>query len=145
MKKEEIKYFCDICKEETKNEDIFQVNYPIVFTTNQIDGKECKAYIEQKQIDICRHCAANVLKISASGCQGYNEYKIINEDTKWQKLKEWLVDKMKYYNNCFNKNVLISSERQKILYTKSNQCFETITQMEYIEKELEGEDENARK
>ena len=59
----------------------------------------------------------------------------------WNELKEWLVDKMKYYNNCLNKNTLISSERQKILCTKSNQCFEIITQMEYIKKELEGEDE----
>lgn len=68
--------------------------------------------------------------------------KILNhQSSQWQKLKEWLVDKMKYYNNCLNKDALISSERQKILCTKSNQCFEIITQMEYIEKELEGEDE----
>ena len=88
MKKEEIKYFCDICGENTKEKDIFQVNYPVIFTTNQTDGASSKPYIEQKQLDICRHCADKVLKITASGCQGYNEYKVINEDPKWQELKK---------------------------------------------------------
>lgn len=90
MKKEEIKYFCDICGKNTKEKDIFQVNYPVIFTTNQTDGVNSKPYLEQKQIDICRHCADKVLKITASGCQGYNEYKVINEGSKWQKLKEWV-------------------------------------------------------
>lgn len=119
MKKEEIKYFCDICGENTKEKDIFQVNYPVIFTTNQTDGKECKAYIEQEQIDICRNCADKVLKISASGCQGYNEYKVINEGSKWQKLERWLTDK----HNNDNDNSL--------LYT------EILIKM----RELEGEDE----
>lgn len=93
MKKEEIKYFCDICGENTKEKDIFQVNYPVIFTTNQTDGASSKPYIEQKQLDICRHCADKVLKITASGCQGYNEYKVINEDPKWQELKKWLKER----------------------------------------------------
>lgn len=63
------------------------------------------------------------------------------QDTKWEKLKEWLNDRMEHYNDCLNENVLISSERQEVLSARYNQCFETIAQMEYIEKELEGEDE----
>lgn len=63
MKKEEIKYFCDICGENTKEKDIFQVNYPVIFTTNQTDGASSKPYIEQKQLDVCRHCADKVLKL----------------------------------------------------------------------------------
>lgn len=59
---------------------------------------------------------------------------------KWQKLKEWLNDRMNYYDDCLNENVLISSEREEVLCARSNQCYETIAQMEYIEKELEGED-----
>ena len=90
MKIEEIKYFCDVCKKETNYEGCFRVNYPVIFTTNQTDGVASKPYIEQKQIDICRDCADKILKITASGCQGYNEYKVRNKDTKWQKLKEWL-------------------------------------------------------
>lgn len=88
MKIEEIKYFCDVCKKETNYEGCFRVNYPVIFTTNQTDGVASKPYIEQKQIDICRDCADKILKITASGCQGYNEYKVRNKDTKWQKLKE---------------------------------------------------------
>lgn len=64
-----------------------------------------------------------------------------NYRDKWQKLKEWLNDRMEHYNDCLNENVLISSERQEVLSARYNQCFETIAQMEYIEKELEGEDE----
>lgn len=60
---------------------------------------------------------------------------------KWQKLKEWLNDRMEHYNDRLNENVLISSERQEVLSARYNQCFETIAQMEYIEKELEGEDD----
>ena len=93
MKIEEIKYFCDVCKKETNYEGCFSVNYPVIFTTNQTDGVASKPYIEQKQIDICRDCADKILKITASGCQGYNEYKVRNEDTKWQTLKEWLEEK----------------------------------------------------
>lgn len=90
MKIEEIKYFCDVCKKETNYEGCFSVNYPVIFTTNQTDGVASKPYIEQKQIDICRDCADKILKITASGCQGYNEYKVRNKNTKWQKLKEWV-------------------------------------------------------
>lgn len=85
MKKEEIKYFCDICKKETNEKDCFRVNYPVIFTTNQTDGKECKAYIEQKQIDICRRCADKVLKITASGCQGCNDYKVLEDKKEFEK------------------------------------------------------------
>lgn len=93
MKIEEIKYFCDVCKKETNYEGCFRVNYPVIFTTNQTDGVASKPYIEQKQIDICRDCADKILKITASGCQGYNEYKVINEDPKWQELKKWLKER----------------------------------------------------
>ena len=66
---------------------------------------------------------------------------ILNKtQNKWQKLKEWLDDRMEHYNDCLNENVLISSERQEVLSARYNQCFETIAQMEYIEKELEGEE-----
>lgn len=136
MKKEEIKYFCDICGENTKEKDIFQVNYPVIFTTNQTDGVNSKPYLEQKQIDICRHCADKVLKITASGCQGYNEYKVINEGTKWQKLKEWL------------KEIKTSSEKQMKearintdYYTRASVQNLAVERVLQQMQELEGEDE----
>ena len=103
MKIEEIKYFCDICKKETNYKGCFRVNYPVIFITNQTDGVASKPYIEQKQIDICRDCADKILKITASGCQGYNEYKVRNEDTKWQILERWLTDK---HNNDDDNSLL---------------------------------------
>lgn len=68
-------------------------------------------------------------------------YENVFKDTKWQKLEKWLNDRMEHYNDCLNENVLISSEMQEVLSARYNQCFETIAQMEYIEKELEGEDD----
>lgn len=123
MKKEEIKYFCDICKEEINEKDCFRVNYPVIFTTNQTDGVSSKPYIEQNQIDICRFCAEKVLRTTASGCQGYNEYKVINEDPKWQELKKWLKER-----NRKNKLHLKASEFEYI---------DVLIKMQ----ELEGEDE----
>lgn len=70
---------------------------------------------------------------------GLDIINLLNEqDTKWQKLEKWLDDKMEHYNDCLNENVLILSERQEVLSARYNQCFETIAQMEYIEKELGG-------
>ena len=79
MRKEEIKYFCDICKKETDEEDCLTVNYPVICTTDQ--GKAISiSYIEQRQIDICRHCAGEVLKITVSASQRFGDYKIITEE-----------------------------------------------------------------
>ena len=122
MKIEEIKYFCDVCKKETNYEGCFRVNYPVIFTTNQIDGVASKPYIEQKQIDICRDCADKILKITASGCQGYNEYKVRNKDTKWQKLKEII------------KNLYVKAEPGGIEHCVTNYIYKKM-------RELEGEDE----
>lgn len=102
--------------------------------------KQCGSLEHENDLrdDLCPNCYYDVGRFKEEREKTKADNKWLN---KWQKLKEWLVDKMKYYNNCLNKDALISSERQKILCTKSNQCFETIAQMEYIEKELEGEDE----
>ena len=67
--------------------------------------------------------------------------RIKEQDTKWQKLKEWLSYRMECYDNCLNENVIMSSEMEEVLCARYNQCYETIAQIEYIEKELEAEDE----
>lgn len=78
MRKEEIKYFCDICKKEIKEEDCFAVNYPVVCTTDQ--PNMLMSYIEQRKLDICRHCATEVLKISVRASQRFGNYRIITEE-----------------------------------------------------------------
>lgn len=80
MRKEEIKYFCDICKKETDEEDCLTVNYPVICTTDQTNKFVLMSYIEQRQIDICRHCACEVLKITVSASQRFGDYKIITEE-----------------------------------------------------------------
>ena len=83
----------------------------------------------------------NYLKIQDETGQNGTNQDEIGQDIKWQKLKEWLNDRMKHYNDYLNENVLISLGRQEVLSARYNQCFETIAQMEYIEKELEKENE----
>ena len=98
--------------------------------------KQCGSLEHENDLrdDLCRNCYYDVGRFK-------EEREKTKADNKWQKLKEWLNDRMEHYNDCLNENVLISSERQEVLSARYNQCFETIAQMEYIEKELEGEDE----
>ena len=42
-------------------------------------GTALPPFIEQKKIEICRHCAEKVLKITANEEQDYSEYKIIEQ------------------------------------------------------------------
>ena len=70
---------CDICKKEVE-ELKMHTNHklPVIFTTNQIDGRTRKPYLDYKKIDICFECYNKMIKgrkfITARGAQGYNEY-----------------------------------------------------------------------
>lgn len=88
MRKEEIKYFCDICKKETDEEDCLTVNYPVICTTDQTNKFVLMSYIEQRQIDICRHCAGEVLKITVSASQRFGDYKIVAKENKVKTIKQ---------------------------------------------------------
>ena len=82
MRKEEIKYFCDVCKKEIDKEDCLTVIYPVVCTTDQTNKFVLISYIEQRKLDICKYCGGKVLKIivSASASQRFGDYKIITEE-----------------------------------------------------------------
>ena len=73
MRKTVERYFCDICKKEA---DITTINYPVVFHTEQTEGRSCKPYISQEKIDLCFDCLKKSLTIHGLGCQGFNEYEI---------------------------------------------------------------------
>ena len=75
MKKTIEKYFCDICG--TESENIKQINYPVIFHTDQTGGRSCTPYIAYDRIDVCTNCCEKILKVSATGAQGCNTYKII--------------------------------------------------------------------
>ena len=71
MKKMIEQYFCDICKKEAA---ITSVNYPVIFHTDQTDGRAQKPYISQEKIDVCDECRKRLLMLDGWGAQGYNKY-----------------------------------------------------------------------
>lgn len=77
MKKTIEKFYCDICGAECEN--VIQINYPVVFLTEQTEGRNCKPYVSYKNIDVCDTCCKQILKVSAVGAQGFNEYKIVKD------------------------------------------------------------------
>ena len=69
---------CDICgKECDKEKDIFSIAYPVIFITEQQEGKSCMPYIDVTRLDLCSKCANKVSKIEAQGAMGYNKYRIM--------------------------------------------------------------------
>ena len=78
MKKTIEKIYCDICGAECENAK--QINYPVVFCTEQTEGRSCTPYISNEKIDVCNNCCEQILKVSAWGAQGYNTYKLMKGD-----------------------------------------------------------------
>ena len=76
MKKVDIRMYCDICGEESLNTK--KINYPVVFYTDQTEGRSCNPYISQETLDICESCRDKVLRLKGYGAQGLNNYSIID-------------------------------------------------------------------
>ena len=71
MKKEII--YCDICKKE----DAAAARIPVIFTTDQTEGRSVKPYLSNEEIDICGDCFSIILEgnfLWGEGAQGYNRY-----------------------------------------------------------------------
>ncbi len=64
---------CDICKME---KPVVAINYPVIFTTDQTEGRPCKPYISQEKIDVCEACKSRILTIEGYGAQGCNTFRI---------------------------------------------------------------------
>lgn len=75
MKIIKTKTICDVCGEETSNEEI---NIQVIFTTEQNEGRCCKPYLCNEKLNLCNKCLNNVLcngnYIYANGAMGYNTY-----------------------------------------------------------------------
>ncbi len=78
MKRTIEKFYCDICGIEC--EDVKHINYPVIFHTDQTEGRTCNPYISNQNIDVCNKCCEQILKLSAVGAQGYNKYTLIGGD-----------------------------------------------------------------
>lgn len=76
-----ISYKCDVCKsvftEEEYNEGkkISHFDqFPVIFRSDQTEGRPCEPYISLEKIDLCRSCAlksVNLIGYGASGCNTY--------------------------------------------------------------------------
>lgn len=67
---------CDVCGKIIENNSQ-KYKIPILFTTEQAEGRSCKPYIDFYQVDICNECLLNSTNIEGSGAMGFNKYKII--------------------------------------------------------------------
>ena len=65
-------YVCDICGAEFAERR--QVNVPVVWTTEQNEGRSCKPYYKVECLDLCEDCADRVHVVEAAGAQGLNRY-----------------------------------------------------------------------
>lgn len=68
------KLACDVCKKEVGK--VTEVVYPVIFHTEQTEGKSCSPYISKEKLDLCDDCAAKVLMLHGRGAQGFNDYTI---------------------------------------------------------------------
>jgi hypothetical protein len=74
MKKQIIE--CDICK-VVSQKSFIEEKLPIIFHTEQNEGRSCEPYLEFLKLDVCANCYQKILKgyaIHAEGAQGYNSY-----------------------------------------------------------------------
>lgn len=70
---------CDCCKLEKPTQ---KVKYPVLFLTEQTEGRSVKPYISYQELDMCKDCMRVNISISGTGAMGYNEYKSINNLSK---------------------------------------------------------------
>lgn len=76
-------YVCDICGAEFAEQR--SVNVPVVWTTEQTEGRRCKPYYKVECLDLCEDCADRVYVVEARGAQGRNLYvfrKAVGHDTR---------------------------------------------------------------
>jgi hypothetical protein len=69
------KHTCDICGEPATK---LKKGIPMVFTTEQTEGRSCTPHLTTETIDICDKCLQRIVDrypLTASGAQGCNTYK----------------------------------------------------------------------
>lgn len=70
-------YSCDICADEIAQKNVKERVFQVIFTTEQTEGRSCKPYLSQVQLDICPNCMEKILNgeaVYADGAQGCNDY-----------------------------------------------------------------------
>ena len=71
-------YKCDVCDKEV--EHAAHVTVPVLWKTEQIEGRPCEPYVACERLDLCGECLHGVLTIEAIGCMGDNEFKLLDKE-----------------------------------------------------------------
>lgn len=79
MKKKITLYICDVCKREVESEELHSLTLPVMFHTDQTEGKPCDPYLSTEKMDICSDCLQKAVTIHGAGAQGVNTYKIVGQ------------------------------------------------------------------
>ena len=77
---------CDCCKKSDK--PTMKIKYPVLFTTDQTEGRATDPYISLEKLDLCADCIQDSIRIRGAGAQGYNEYKSLDpSECIWDRFK----------------------------------------------------------
>lgn len=71
MKKTVEMFFCDVCGRQT---EVHNVNYPVIFHTEEMEGRTVDPHIIHQKIDMCRECLSKTLMLDGYGSNGLNRY-----------------------------------------------------------------------
>ena len=63
---------CDLCRHEVL--ELETVNYPVMFTTEQTEGRGVPLHVSQEKLELCKLCLNRACVIFGAGAQGCNEY-----------------------------------------------------------------------
>lgn len=66
---------CDICKKNVDGK-VQNLQIPVIFHTDQTEGRCCKPYISVEKLDLCEECVMKITNVHGSGAQGFNEYEL---------------------------------------------------------------------
>lgn len=96
MVKEEKRYYCDLCKQEAKVEDYFEISYPVAFS--KYSGEDRLSYLRQRDLGICRECLKDILKVVGVDTEDSEDYTIVNSASEeaYQRKIDLLEDKVKF-------------------------------------------------
>lgn len=70
-------YTCDICG--TEFDEKRRVNVPVLWVTEQNEGRSVKPYFGTKELDLCEACTDKVHVVEAAGACGVNNYRFRKE------------------------------------------------------------------
>ena len=68
-------FTCDLCGRQLAEGDMTHLdNVPVLFTTEQTEGRQVTPYVEQVPLDLCHDCVDHLVNVYAIGAMGYNKY-----------------------------------------------------------------------